>query len=375
MINFDYIYKYTFSFMPLVPSYIKSLKSYKPGKTIAEAKSEYGIRYFTKLASNENPIGPSPLSIKAIGKSLTDLHRYPDSTGIRLRKKLAKHHNISTENVILGAGSEGIMSTIMRTFLLNDDELISASNSFIGFRVLANASGNKVKWVPMINNRYDLNAISKEINDYTKIVYIANPDNPTGTYITKKEFDNFYKSIPERVLVILDEAYFEYAEDKKDYPNSMNYRYDNVITLRTFSKIYGLAGIRIGYGFAHGNLINSLMKVKAPFEPSTLAQTAALAALKDNSFVHKSLKVNKEGLQYFEKEFKKEGIDFIKSSTNFITTCWPSEAIATKITNNLLKLGVIVRQLNAFGLSNYIRVSIGLQEENIQFIKCLKKVL
>ena len=200
-------------------------------------------------------------SIKAIKKSLTDLHRYPDSTGTRLRK-LAKHHNISTENVILGAGSEGIMSTIMRTFLLNDDELISASNSFIGFRVLANASGNKVKWVPMINNRYDLNAISKEINDYTKIVYIANPDNPTGTYITKEEFDNFYKNIPERVLVILDEAYFEYAENKKDYPNSMNYRYDNVITLRTFSKIYGLAGIRIGYGFAHGNLINSLMKVK-----------------------------------------------------------------------------------------------------------------
>ena len=154
-------------------------------------------------------------------------------------------------NVILGAGSEGIMSTIIRTFLMGNDEMISASNSFIGFRVLANASGKKVHWVPMKNHRYDLKSMVKILNDQTKIIYIANPDNPMGTYITKEEFDVFYSYVPKRVLIILDEAYFEYAKSKDDYPDSMDYRYDNVITLRTFSKAYGLAGLRIGYGFAH----------------------------------------------------------------------------------------------------------------------------
>ena len=164
-------------------------------------------------------------------------------------------------NVILGAGSEGIMSTIIRTFLMDNDEMISAKNSFIGFRVLANASGKKVHWIPMKNYRYNLKSMVKKINDQTKIIYIANPDNPMGTYITKKEFDAFYSDIPQRVLIILDEAYFEYAQSNKDYPNSMHYKYDNVITLRTFSKVYGLAGLRIGYGFSHEKLIINLMKV------------------------------------------------------------------------------------------------------------------
>tara|TARA_Y100001970_G_scaffold275508_1_gene376817 strand:- start:84 stop:1169 length:1086 start_codon:yes stop_codon:yes gene_type:complete len=361
--------------MPLVPSYIKNLKSYKPGKTISEARKIYNIKNFIKLASNENPLGPSPKSLKAIKSIISNIHRYPDSIGLKLRKKLASKYNIKIENVILGSGSEGIMSTIMRTFLLNDDELISASNSFIGFKVLAKASGRKVHWVPMKNNRYDLNKISKKINDYTKIIYIANPDNPTGTYITKNEFDIFYKSIPERVLIILDEAYFEYAKYCKNYPNSMNYRYDNVITLRTFSKAYGLAGIRIGYGFAHKQLIKSLLKVKAPFEPSILAQAAALAALDDQSFLKKSIDTNNKGIQYLKNQFKKQKINFISTSTNFITTIWPSEKIANKITNDLLKEGIIVRQLNAFGLPNYIRISVSVKKENEKFIKSLKKVL
>ena len=361
--------------MPLVPSYIKNLTSYKPGKSISEAKSEIGIKNFIKLASNENPLGPSPKSIDAIRKVELEIHRYPDSTGLKLRKKLASLYKIKTENVILGAGSEGIMSTIMRTFLLNDDELISASNSFIGFKVLANASGRKVHWVPMNNNRYDLKRISNKINDYTKIIYIANPDNPTGTYITKSEFDEFYKSVPDRVLIILDEAYFEYAQILKTYPNSMNYRYNNVITLRTFSKVYGLAGIRIGYGFADQILIDSLIKVKVPFEPSLLAQSAAYAALDDQKFLKKSLEVNLKGIKYLEHIFLKLDIHYIPSATNFITTIWPSEKIASKITRDLLKNGIIVRQLNAFGFPNYIRVSIGLEKENKSFVNSLMKIL
>ena len=281
--------------MPLVPSYIKKLNSYKPGKPISEVQREFGLDKIIKLASNENPLGPSPKAKLAINKALNDLHRYPDAAGYELRKKLAEKFNIKISNVVLGAGSEGIMSTIIRTFLLNDDELISAADSFIGFKVLANASGRKVHWVPMKNHKYDLLKLVDQINDYTKIIYIANPDNPMGTYITKKEFDSFYKYVPERVLIILDEAYFEYANSSKDYPDSMSYRYDNVITLRSFSKAYGLGGVRIGYGFAHSELISNLIKVKVPFEPSSLAQVAATAALDDYSFLSETLELNRDG--------------------------------------------------------------------------------
>ena len=260
--------------MPLVPSYIENLENYVPGKPIEEVQRELGLDHIDKLASNENPIGPSPKAVNEIKKSLNNLHCYPDASGYNLRNKLAKAFNIKMGNVILGAGSEGIMSTIIRTFLMANDEMISASNSFIGFRVLANASGKKVHWIPMKNHRYDLKSMVKILNDQTKIIYIANPDNPMGTYITKEEFDVFYSYVPKRVLIILDEAYFEYAKSKDDYPDSMDYRYDNVITLRTFSKAYGLAGLRIGYGFAHDRLINNLMKVKEPFEPSSIAMAA-----------------------------------------------------------------------------------------------------
>ena len=260
-------------------------------------------------------------------------------------------------------------------FLLNDDEIVSAMNSFIGFRVLANASGNKIHWVPMNNYRYDLESMANKINDYTKIVYIANPDNPMGTYITREEFDTFYSYVPDRVLIILDEAYFEYAESKEDYPDSMTYRYDNVITLRSFSKAYGLGGVRIGYGFAHDELINNLLKVKVPFEPSTLAQIAGHAALDDSDFLLKTIETNREGVEYLKKQLKAIGVKYIPSIANFITTIWESESRATQLTEKLLRKGVIVRQLNSFGWPTHIRISIGLEKENQGFIKLLKEVL
>ena len=361
--------------MPLVPHYIKKLNSYKPGKSISEAKRELGVKNFIKVASNENPLGPSPMAIDAIQKSLSNLHRYPDATGYELREKLAKKFNVSIDNVVLGAGSEGIMSTIMRTFLLNDDELISAANSFIGFRVLANASGRKVHWVPMKNYRYDLEGIAKKINDYTKIIYIANPDNPMGTTITRNEFDKFYEHVPERVLIILDEAYYEFARDLPNYPDSMNYRYDNVITLRTFSKAYGLAGIRLGYGFAHESLIANLMKVKVPFEPSLIAQSVGVAAIDDQLFLDETISVNTKGLTYLKQEFENLGVKQIPSSANFITTIWESENQATKIAKALLKKGVIVRQLSGFGWPSLIRISVGLESENKKCINSLIEIL
>ncbi len=361
--------------MPLVPSYIKKLSSYKPGRPIEEVERELGISNIIKLASNENPLGPSPKAINAIQSNIYNIHRYPDASGYDLRKKLAKKFNVKIDNVVIGAGSEGIMSTIMRTFLLNDDQLISSENSFIGFKVLANASGRLTKWVPMKDNRYDLSGMAKKINDYTKIIYIANPDNPMGTFITKDEFDEFYSYVPPRALIILDEAYFEFAKDIPEYPDSMHYRYNNVITLRSFSKAYGLGGLRIGYGFAHQDLISNLMKVKVPFEPSIPAQVAGSAALEDLHFLEKTVKANKNSLQYLQNELDKLGILFLPSATNFITTIWKSEDEAIRIVKRLMKAGIIVRHLKSFGWPNYIRVSTGLEEENKRLISQLKSIL
>jgi len=277
--------------------------------------------------------------------------------------------------VILGCGSEGIMSTIIRTFLHEDDELISSEDSFIGFRVLANASGRKVNWVKMKNYSYNLDGIVLQINDKTKIIYLANPDNPTGTYFTKNDFDHFIKQVPERVLVILDEAYYEYAEEVVDYPNSMLYRYDNVITLRTFSKCYGLAGFRVGYGFAHKPLIDNLMKVKLPFEPSVPAQIAALASLKDVGYLKKTLNENTKGVKYLSEEFDKLNMKFIPTVTNFITIIFENKLIANKFLNIMLKNGIILRGLSSFGLPHCVRVTVGTIDENKIFVKILNKIL
>ena len=361
--------------MPLVPSYIKKLKRYKPGKSPFNVGIKNVPSSLIKLSSNENPFGPSPLALNAIEKANYNLHRYPDATGYELRKKLADKFRVKVSNVTIGSGSEGIMSSIMRTFLLTDDEIISAEGSFIGFRVLANASGRKVHWVPMEEGKYNLKKMAEKITEYTKIIYIANPDNPMGTYITKSDFDTFYKHVPKRTLIILDEAYYEYANYQDDYPDSMFYRYDNVITLRTFSKAYGLGGIRLGYGFAHEYLIENLNKVKPPFEPSSLAQAAGLAALDDIEFLNKTINENRNGMKLLSKEFKKMDINFIPSYTNFITTIWESAEKAESIVDELLKKGIIVRKLSSFGWQNCIRITIGTKKENSSLIKALSSIM
>jgi len=361
--------------MALVPSYIKKLDSYKPGKPLDEVKRELGLTDLIKLASNENSLGSSPLALQAVKDSLENNHRYPDVLGYNLRSKLAEKYNLNINNVILGAGSEGILSTIMRTFLLADDEIISSDGSFIGFKVLANATGRTAHWIPMKNYRYDLDGMAEKINDYTKIIYIANPDNPMGTYLTRNEFDNFYQNVPERVLIILDEAYYEFTQELKDFPDSMSYRYDNVITLRTFSKAYGLAGFRIGYGFAHKVLIENLIKVKVPFEPSFPAQVAGFAAIDDIEFLMNTQKVNRDGMHLITTNLERLGIKYIPSTTNFISTIWSSPEEATRINNAMLAEGIILRHLGAFGWPEAIRISIGLKKENEIFINKLEKVL
>ncbi|MDZ7264253.1 MAG: histidinol-phosphate transaminase [candidate division KSB1 bacterium] len=360
--------------MPLVPRHIETLEPYQAGKSIAELQRQLGLKRIVKLASNENPLGASPKAIQAMIDSLAGIHRYPNPDCYDLRQALAERFDVRINNVITGHGSEGIMSVILRTFMLDDEEAISSEGTFIGFRVLAQSRGIQLRTVPLKDYRFDLEAIADQINEKTKIIYLANPNNPTGTIFTVREFLNFIKKVPPNVLIICDEAYFEFAQYDPIYPDSMKYRLDNVITLRTFSKAYGLAGIRIGYGFAHDHLINNLMKVKLPFEPSIPAQAAGLAALSDQDFVENYIKLSREGLEFFYDLFDRLGIPYIKSHANFVTIILESEARAAELNEKLLCCGVIVRPLKAFGLPNCIRITTGLEQENRFFARALKKV-
>ncbi len=356
--------------MPLVPPYIESLRPYTPGKPIREVEKEFGLTHVVKLASNENPLGSSPCAIAEMEKHMGELQYYTNG-GYDLRAVLAKRFRLDIGNVITGSGSEGIISNIIRTFLCDEDEVLTTEAAFIGFQVLAKSRGVAYRTVPYKAWRYDLPALAAGITDRTKIIYLANPNNPTGTIFTKKEFDAFYALVPERVLIILDEAYFEYATGDPDYPDSMNYRYDNVITLRTFSKIYGLAGIRIGYGFAHDRLIGNLLKVKLPFEPSTLAQAAGIGALGDEGFLRRSREVNDEGLAFVTASLRKMGVTVVPSSANFVMVVRENEADVDRIFQRLLRSGVIVRPLAAFGLTHCLRISIGTRTENETMLRAL----
>ncbi len=361
--------------MPLVPQHIQDLQPYKAGKSIEEIRRQFKLKKIVKMASNENPLGASPKAVQAMIDSLKNINRYPDPLSFELRQALAERFDVLIDNVITAHGSEGIISVIMRTFMLDDEEALMSQGTFIGFKVLAHSRGTKLVTVPLKEYRYDLDAIADRITNKTKIIYLANPNNPTGNIFTVKEFLSFIKKVPSHVLIIMDEAYFEFAQDDPVFPDSMKYRLDNVITLRTFSKAYGLAGIRIGYGFAHKTLINNLMKVKLPFEPSIPAQVAAIAALQDQDFIEDYIRMNVHSLQFFYDLFDKLGLRYLKSHANFVTLIFESQKRAEKLSDDLLKQGVIVRPLRAFDLPNCLRVTTGLPEENEFFADAIKKVL
>jgi histidinol-phosphate aminotransferase len=359
--------------MPLVPPYIEALQPYEPGRNVEEVRRAYGLSHVSKLASNENPNGPSPLAVEAIARCLAGLHLYPNS-GLDLRRVLAEKYETKVENVIAGSGSESLISNIIRTFLGDDDEVLTTEAAFIGFQVLARSRGVAYRTVPYRDWHYDLPALAAAINERTKIVYLANPNNPTGTIFSKHEFDEFYRRVPERVLILLDEAYFEYAKDTPRYPDSMQYRYDNVITLRTFSKVYGLAGVRIGYGFAHERLIGNLLKVKLPFEPSSLAQAAGIGALADREFLHKSLLLNARGLKFLTEGLRELGLTVVPSEANFLMVVLPDAMQAARLTEDLLTRSIIIRPLAAFGLPNCVRISTGTDEDNQRCLEAIQKL-
>lgn len=360
----------------LVPEYLDKLQVYQAGKPIEEVVREKGLSHISKLASNENPLGPSPFAIKEMTNALWDVHRYPDMHATVLKSKLCDLYKVKPQNIILGNGSEGIMAYIARAFIQPGDEVLTAEKTFIGFHILATGAGAKVKNVPRTEDmRYDVKALAQSINDNTKVLYIANPDNPTGTYITEQEFDYLMKFVPKHTIVILDEAYFEFARSTWDYPDSMNYRYDNVLTLRTFSKAYGLSGVRVGYGFGHETLIGALHKVKLPFEPSLIAQKGAIGALKDYPHLERTLRNNTK--RYYEtlKFLDKKGFNPVRSVTNFICFKTGSTEASDYLFEKLLDEGVIIRPLKANNMPEWVRVSIGLKEEMQHFFEAMEKVL
>lgn len=361
----------------LVPEYIENLKIYQAGKPIEELAREKGLTKISKLASNENPLGPSPFAIKEMTQTLWDLHRYPDMHAFKLKKRLCELYDLKLENIVLGNGSEGIMAYIARAFVQPGDEIITSQNTFIGFYILARGVGANITTVPLTSDyRYDVQKLAEKISDKTKVVYIANPNNPTGTYITKAEFDFLMEKVPDHCIVILDEAYFEFAKDAADdYPDSMDYRYDNVITLRTFSKAYGLSGIRCGYGFAHEYFIKNLTKVKLPFEPNKLAQTGALGALNDQPHLQRTLRKNKKLYQKTFDYLKNIGFDPIPSVTNFLAFKTGSNEASTWLFESLLNQGVIIRHLKSNEMPDYVRISIGTEDEMDHLYETMESIM
>lgn len=362
-------------FSELVPSYIANLRVYQSGKSIAEVKRSYGLERVVKLASNENPWGPSPRAMEALRRGLEEVHRYPDQAAFDLRCALAERYHLKNENIIVGNGSEGIMGYIVRAFLHEDDEAITAQGTFTGFPILCQSRGIQPICVPLRDYCFDLEAIAERITPRTKLIYLCNPNNPTGTFFSRRAFDRFMENVPARVLVIQDEAYFEFADGLAEYPDSMDYRHDNVITLRTFSKAYGLAGLRIGYGFGHPDLIANLWKVKLPFEPGLLSQLAGVAALDDEEFLQHTLHHNRQGLDLYTRELTRLGITWIPSATNFIALEAPPGWTSTGLFEAMLARGVIIRPLEQSGLPGCLRISVGRPEENQECLRCLEETL
>jgi len=352
---------------------IKEIVPYEPGKPIKEVERELGIKGIVKMASNENPLGPSPKALKAIRECLKDLNRYPDGGSFYLKERLAKEFGLEKKNFILGNGSNEIIELAIRTFMNEGDEVITAEPSFLIYKISVRIEGGKPVLVPLKDFAYDLPRMREAVTERTKLVFIANPNNPTGTSVGKDELEKFLNGLPEGIIVILDEAYNEFVECK-DFPNSLDYlNRGNVIILRTFSKAHGLPGLRIGFGIASTELIDLMNRTRQPFNVNSLAQAAALASLDDKAHVERIKKLVREGKEYLYKEFDSLGLFYQKSDTNFILVDIKGDG--RKVFEKMLREGVIIRDMNAYGLKNFIRVTIGTRKENKKFISALKKVL
>lgn len=357
------------------PDYISNIKPYIPGKPIEELERELGITGSIKLASNENPVGPSPMALKAIIESLkssnssNNLNRYPDGSGYYIKKALSEKLSVKEDELILGNGSNELIDIAVRTFIQSGDEAVMAYPSFVVYPMAVQAIGGRPIQVPLKNYTHDLEAMADAVTPKTKMLFIANPNNPTGTINKRGEFDRLMERLPEGILVVVDEAYYEYVTDP-EYADSMKHFRTgrDVLILRTFSKIYGLAGLRIGYGIARKDIILEMNKLRPPFNTNSIAQNAAVWAMKDKEHVRYSQQINEEGKRYLYRELDSLGLRYVPTEANFIYIVLGEDA--NVLYNKLLGFGVIIRPVGP----EEIRVTIGLPEENKRFIEALKKV-
>lgn len=356
-----------------VPGHIHKLVPYVPGKPIEEVERDYGIANSVKLASNENPLGPSPRAMRAIRDRLDQLHLYPDGDCFYLKSALATKLAVRPEQLIFGNGSNELIELAVRTFLHPGDEAVMAHQAFVVYKLVVQAAGGVGKQVPLKSFTHDLSAMAQAIGPRTRVIFLANPNNPTGTIYRRDEWEDFLHRISPEVLIIVDEAYFEYVGDT-DYPDSLKYhdRGKTLLTLRTFSKLYGLAGLRIGYGIASKEVVELLQRVRQPFNVNATAQWAALAALEDHEHVERTLDVNRQGRAYLTQEIAALGLEQVPSSANFVLL---RVGNGNEVFQQLLARGVIVRPMAVYDLPEYIRVTVGTMVENRRFIEELKKVM
>ncbi len=356
-----------------VPEYIRTLIPYEPGKPIEEVEREYGISNSIKLASNENPLGPSPKALTAIREKLDQLHLYPDGDCFYLKRGMAQKIGVEPENLIFGNGSNEIIELAVRTFMRPGDEAVMAEQAFVVYPLIVQAVGGKKKAVPLRNFTHDLAAIADAITAQTRVVILANPNNPTGTIYQRDEWERFLGKVSSNLLLIVDEAYFEYVQDPA-YPDSLRYHAEDraILTLRTFSKLYGLAGLRIGYGVGPKKLVDMMQRVRQPFNVNAAAQWAALAALEDVDHVKRSLEVNRLGMEYLQAECNRLGLEFVPSDANFILV---RVGKGQEVFKQLLSKGVIVRPMAGYQFPEHVRVTIGTMDENRKLIEALQKVM
>ena len=353
---------------------VQKLVPYVPGKPVEELERELGLNNIVKLASNENPLGPGSKALAAIQNTLSELSRYPDGNGFSLKQALANKLNISTDQITLGNGSNEILELLARTFLTPDLEVIFSEHAFAVYPLVTQAVGAAARVAPALDYGHDLEAMLALVNKNTRLVFIANPNNPTGTLLTGEAIEKFVSALPETVLCVLDEAYFEYVnpEDRYDSIGCLG-KYPNLIITRTFSKAYGFAGLRMGYGLSSSNIADMLNRVRQPFNNNMLALAAAEAALTDDEYLFETISCNQQGMKQLTDAFLELGLSWIPSSGNFVSV--DLNQAAQPIYDALLNKGVIVRPVANYGMPNYLRISIGTKQENQLFIEALKSIL
>ncbi len=366
------------AYCDLVQPQILGIHPYIPGKPVSELQRELGLTYISKLASNENPLGASPAVLTAIQHELKEIARYPDGSAYALKSALADFLSIRPEQLAIGNGSNELLELVARVFAGPGDEILYSQYAFVVYPISAQVVGATSVEVPAKAWGHDLPAMLAAITDKTKVIYLANPNNPTGTVFNRKEWESFISQVPKTVIVVLDEAYIEYAQaqlNSDEYANGIDYLADhpNLLVSRTFSKAYGLASLRVGYLVGCEEIIQYINQIRAPFNVNHLAQVAATAALADQSFVEKVLLLNQQGMRQIQETLSSLGIDSIPSAGNFLCIDLGEKAI--EVNQGLLEKGVIVRPVSNYGLHCFLRVSIGTQAENQHFIDALKSVL